>query len=395
MTRDKATLLWKIFQIITDKDKPYLQKLIDDENVSGIDVGYKVFERLGDDSLEATRDRDALAIRLHVHQKSKWACALKSCIEEMESERGLEQPLDFRSMVRQDQKADRNYYHDFIQMVMDDLQLAGELGRDATLVFSRDTDILQTQHRNRSGASPAKPVTQTDGILQPGMSIGHKNRRAGTLGAVVFDRASGDPMLLSCWHVMATPDAIPGSRILHPGPSDGGLPESDWVGMLEQRGSLPSPFGDAAVARAMEQEITGRQLVRGQWGTDDGQGNPVVVEQTHHVTHADLGTRVIKSGKTTGVTTGIIDGVGIYFVDYGERERIPVHGFKIVPVEDHGHEISAPGDSGALWFRASDHVGLGLHFEGERNLAFDTEQAVACHLDVLLEALQVDLKQPS
>lgn len=85
-------------------------------------------------------------------------------------------------------------------------------------------------------------------------------------------------------------------------------------------------------------------------------------------------------------------GRGPVFPHYGMRERIPVHGFKIVPLQDETKEISGPGDSGAFWNRVKDRSGVGLHFEGEKKQVFDTEEALACHLEPILDALQVSLK---
>src|SRR5262245_28883489 len=56
----------------------------------------------------------------------------------------------------------------------------------------------------------------------PGLSIGHHDGTAGTIGAVVFDRESGAPLLLSNWHVLQmradeTAGTI-GDEVLQPGP---------------------------------------------------------------------------------------------------------------------------------------------------------------------------------
>lgn len=387
---NKAEVLWRIFETITDQNRPYLQKLIEDPNVSGLDLGYKVFERLGNPEQSASREAHQLAIRLHVRQKNLLQCTLKEGVHELAPVEESNSLHSFKQQVDLEE-SQRNYYAEFLKLVLKDMRLQDRLDEDVALVFSRETDIIQMQPRNRSGASAKPPVNQATGILQPGLSVGHKNRRAGTLGAVVYDNDQGYPLLLSCWHVLTMPDALPNSRILQPGPSDGGLPESDWIGSFEPRGAFPNAVGDAAVAKIIDSSINGRVVKRGQFGTNDGTGKPIVVEKTAQITYRDLGERLEKSGKATGVTQGMIDGVGIYFADYGMGERLAVHGFKIVPLDEDHQEISAPGDSGALWYRTKDHVGVGLHFEGEKNLAFDAEQALACHLEPVLKALHVRL----
>lgn len=386
---NQREVLWKVFETITDPKLPYLQMLIDDSNVSGLDVGFKVYERFNDDTQPAARDVNQLAIRLHVRQKSM----VKIILPETQAELEADPRRMFRQVLPHD--AQRNYYREFVAHVLKRLKADGKVEGSVDLVLSRETDIIQMRPRNRSCAAAAAPAHHSTGMVQPGISIGHKNRRAGTLGAIVYQPGNPNPLLLSCWHVLSMPHAMPESRILQPGPSDGGEPESDWIAMLEPQTAFPSTAGDAALARILAPDIMQRQVVRGQFGTDDGTGHPIVVEKTQRISVDDLGEVLEKSGKTTGVTRGRIDGVGVYFLDYGMRERIPVHGFKIVPLQGETREISGPGDSGALWYRVKDHAGVGLHFEGEKNQAFDAEEALACHLEPILDALRVSLIPPT
>lgn len=63
---------------------------------------------------------------------------------------------------------------------------------------------------------------------RPGMSIGHYKITAGTLGAVVRDRATGEQLILSNNHILANATdgkygrAAIGDPILQPAPYDGG-----------------------------------------------------------------------------------------------------------------------------------------------------------------------------
>ncbi len=66
-----------------------------------------------------------------------------------------------------------------------------------------------------------------------GVSIGHYQITAGTLGCIVRDRDTGEPLILSNNHVLANSnDANLGDAILQPGPTDGGKVNSDTIATL-------------------------------------------------------------------------------------------------------------------------------------------------------------------
>lgn len=68
-----------------------------------------------------------------------------------------------------------------------------------------------------------------------GVSIGHYKVTAGTFGALVRDRASGAPLILSNNHVLANSnDAAPSDIILQPAAMDGGRAPGDAVAVLER-----------------------------------------------------------------------------------------------------------------------------------------------------------------
>ncbi|XWX04294.1 hypothetical protein VZO05_01815 [Aggregatilineales bacterium SYSU G02658] len=72
-------------------------------------------------------------------------------------------------------------------------------------------------------------------VVPPGVSIGHYRVSAGTLGAVVRDRLTGQYLLLSNNHVLANcNDAQTGDVILQPGATDHGINPSDVVARLER-----------------------------------------------------------------------------------------------------------------------------------------------------------------
>lgn len=217
--------------------------------------------------------------------------------------------------------------------------------------------------------------------IQPGLSISHPKVTAGTFGAVVYDNVTSRPCILSNWHVLVGSfDASPGDPILQPGVADGGRLHRDKVGQLER--SILGRDGDAAIA--FLDPASGRTVLSAQFETG------VVLKSARMFT---VGETLEKSGRTTGVTRGKVDGVGTYKINYavGERE---IDGFKLVSVRDNNsnnEEISSGGDSGSIWYDPITKEGVGLHFAGETDASPTAEHALACHLPRVLVALNVSL----
>ncbi|GAB4312108.1 MAG: hypothetical protein Kow00117_05070 [Phototrophicales bacterium] len=88
-------------------------------------------------------------------------------------------------------------------------------------------------------------------IIPAGVSIGHYKVTAGTLGAVVRDRATGERFLLSNNHVLANcNEAEIGDPIYQPAPLDGGT-TSDKVATLERFISLKYLEGQVGTQQPM------------------------------------------------------------------------------------------------------------------------------------------------
>jgi hypothetical protein len=69
--------------------------------------------------------------------------------------------------------------------------------------------------------------------IPPGVSIGHYLVTAGTFGALVYDKATGTPLILSNNHVLANSnDALLNDPVLQPAPTDGGVRPRDVVANL-------------------------------------------------------------------------------------------------------------------------------------------------------------------
>ena len=58
-------------------------------------------------------------------------------------------------------------------------------------------------------------------FLMGGTPCGRPDEGSGTIGAIVIDNATGEPAILSCWHVLLGGDGNPGDPIVQPGHSNG------------------------------------------------------------------------------------------------------------------------------------------------------------------------------
>ena len=211
----------------------------------------------------------------------------------------------------------------------------------------------------------------------PGYSIGHSNVTAGTFGCLVRDLESPTQryLLLGNNHVLAdTNRGRLGDPILQPGPYDGGDDAKDTVAILERFEPIhfadkDGGFGDddynlvdAAVARP----VSSRQVTASVIGSMIPQG----------VGQAFLGDRVLKAGRTSGVTRGRVVSVNatvvVWFPEGPARFR---------------HQIlttfmSMGGDSGSLLM--DRHLSaVGLVFAGSPFLT------VASHIADVEAALGV------
>jgi hypothetical protein len=240
-----------------------------------------------------------------------------------------------------------------------------------------------------------------------GVSIGHYRISAGTLGAVVRDRATGARLILSNNHVLANSnDSQLGDAILQPGGADGGRVDNDTIATLER--FVPVLFSvdggecniaagysylgnaiaaflgsshrvesinvspqatnlvDAAVARPVYDEYVVDEIL--------GIG---VIEGTRL---GELGMSIRKSGRTTALTTGEITAIGATVnVNFG--------GGRIATFENQfvAGPMSQGGDSGSLIVAGDSPHAVGLLFAGSAQATiFNPIQAVLDQLEVEL-----------
>ena len=252
------------------------------------------------------------------------------------------------------------------------------------------TDVLERQYspafRRVGEAVAPERKTRLDPVV-PGISIGNVHATAGTIGCVVYDANDGTPYLLSNWHVLHTAAGKIGDDIVQPGPADDNRVSRNRVGKLVR--SYLGPAGDCAVStiedRAFAAEIAEIAVI------PDTLGEP------------ELGDKVIKCGRTTDVTHGVVRRVDVIAkINYPGVGPKPVGGFEIGPDPDHlptDGEVSAGGDSGAAWMFKSGNgktstVLAGLHFGGETAGSTD-EHALACLPQSVFKKLGISLTVPA
>ncbi|MFV0383531.1 hypothetical protein [Paracoccus sp. (in: a-proteobacteria)] len=195
-----------------------------------------------------------------------------------------------------------------------------------------------------------------------GVSVGHVNVTAGTLGSRAIGLTApwtNRHLILSNNHVLANSnDARVGDSIIQPGRADGGSHPNDQIAVLARW--VPINFGgaanylDCAYGWAWHQRIRGEQYYL-------SRGRPAVYRTGTVPIAAALGMTVGKSGRTTGLTMGRVTQIGVSVnVNYGGgrvalfRNQMAIRSISSSP-------FSAGGDSGSViwqWARGLRPVGL-------------------------------------
>jgi hypothetical protein len=194
----------------------------------------------------------------------------------------------------------------------------------------------------------------------------------GTLGAIVKDNTSSNPMLLSNFHVMCIDNGWHvGDTMAQPGRVDGGSCPASVVGTL-QRAALTSAV-DCAVS-----SLSGR-----------GYSCEIVdIGKVAGTGTAALGMPVRKRGRTTGLTYGFVDSVSLSVnIDYGNGigNRMLTNQIDIRPDTAHNAAFGDHGDSGSAVVDNSIKV-VGLHFAGSSD-----GHGIANPIAAVLSALNVSM----
>ncbi|MBC7346264.1 MAG: hypothetical protein H5U00_02250 [Clostridia bacterium] len=242
----------------------------------------------------------------------------------------------------------------------------------------------------------------------PGVSIGHYRVTAGTLGAVVRDRQTGELLILSNNHVLANSTsgndgrAAIGDPIYQPGPYDGGGPDQ-LIGYLYRFIPMQKDYEEVTCRHAQfAQRLANKMLhlirpsyrlafyrrLAGENLVDAAVAKPVSPEAitpeilgigpVRGIREAHVGMRVLKSGRSSGLNSGEILAVGATVQVTLEEGRSGLFSDQFVT-----QPLAKPGDSGSLVLD-EEHYAVGLLFAG-------SEQSSICNrIQNVLELLQVE-----
>jgi hypothetical protein len=277
------------------------------------------------------------------------------------------------------------------------------------------TDVVET------GEIVAFGVDRTVALrpVRPGTSVGNISGATGTISCIV--KRGGQSFILSNNHILAMlNEGKPGDVIVQPGAADGGN-SADQVATLTQFApitfSADTEVGTTAAAAAQSTQPQGCAVVVAQLFSSlveslsnirkpttalppppaeasgnmvdaaiaapirDGLLDPAIVDigaPPQGIAEAKLGMQVFKSGRTSGVTEGIITQVDVVVnVKYDTRTARFSNQIMITP-------CSQPGDSGSLVLDFQRNA-VGLVFSGSDQVT------VANLIGAVLAALNVEL----
>ena len=235
-----------------------------------------------------------------------------------------------------------------------------------------------------------------------GVSIGHVDITAGTLGCLVV---RGDHVyILSNNHVLANSnEAEPGDAILQPGPHDGGTMDdqiailTDFVPINFGTGSATCPFAtgaaslfnllagpagsqhrleafrldtetnlvDAAIARPLSDDLVEKRILE--------------IGEPQGIAEGTLGLSIHKSGRTTALTSGEITQIDATAkVSYGLGKTATFTDQLVAGA------MSSGGDSGSAVLDEDNHV-VGLLFAGSQSTT------IINRIQNVLDALDVSI----
>ena len=227
-----------------------------------------------------------------------------------------------------------------------------------------EVDIRYIGRVMKSARSPAATAPWHRSRQRPlliGASIGHVAVTAGTLGAFALHRKTQKLVILSNNHVLANEDAGKlGDIVIQPGAHDGGKRRSDRVGALLDFVPLKNGGGnlvDAAIA-SIDAGIDIDAATLTGFGALAGLRQDIL----------EPGAIVLKVGRTTGVTRGLVTAIEVddLVIGYDRGDlsfdrQIEIEGADTGPFSDGGDSgsiiVDEQGLACALLFAGSDQGG--------------------------------------
>ncbi len=274
------------------------------------------------------------------------------------------------------------------------------------------TDVVET------GFVRALPLSREEvavrqGKQRPapgGVSVGHREITAGTLGLLVKDARTGDVLILSNSHVLAnTTDGRDGRArvndpVLQPAPYDGGNEPDDVIARLKRFAPIRPQVASATCPRARGVErglntllqmlvpdytVQFRRVNRSDNLVDAAVAEPLDPDMVSAeilglgcvkgVRDPEVGMRVTKSGRSSGVNHGkitVVDAsIKVHMGDVGEvlfKQQILTE------------PMASPGDSGSVLMDDNGRA-VGLLSAGSSKLS------VASQMDNVMRLLEVTI----
>ncbi|MGH9720001.1 MAG: hypothetical protein ACRD8O_07295, partial [Bryobacteraceae bacterium] len=222
-----------------------------------------------------------------------------------------------------------------------------------------------------------------------GISISPLNADfVGTLGCFVRRVTAGGTQqifALSNNHVLADVDRLPiGTRIVQPGPETGPTQTADLFARLHTVIPIRFPAGGQPVANRFDAAIatvTDQNLIR--------RGNMFGINNYDpaRIAAPRPGMRVVKCGRTTGVTRGVVTATNVQGVNinYGTQQQPRITTFTdTVSIRNPGGpSFSRPGDSGSVILEEATGRPVALLFAG------DGTTTTACEFGPLCTRLRI------
>lgn len=266
----------------------------------------------------------------------------------------------------------------------------GSPGEPVLTLFTESplpSEVLMSQLAQIAGTSALSsmplqqvPVGQVDAYSHRarhrpapgGVSVGHVNVTAGTLGSRAIGLTTpwtNRHLILSNNHVLANSNlGRVGDSIIQPGAADGGRHPGDQIAVLARW--VPINFGgapnlvDAAFGWAWADRIRGEQYYL-------SGGRPAYYRIGATPRAATLGMIVGKSGRTTGLTQGRVTQIGVSVnVNYPGR-GVALFRNQIAIRSVNANPFSAGGDSGSvIWHWGTGLPAVGLLFAGGGGTTF-------------------------
>ncbi len=244
---------------------------------------------------------------------------------------------------------------------------------------------------------------------QPGMSLGHYKVTAGTFGAVVKDKKTGEPLILSNNHILANATdgrdgrASKGDAIFQPAPYDGGTDKEKIAELLrfvpvyrsEKETECRVANSAAKIGNKLIQLVRPAYKIRfvkqyrGSNVIDAALARPLspgLIKQDileigvpKGIAKATVGMRVMKSGRSSGLSQGVVTATDVTLQVSLNQTETAVFSKQVV-----AEMASQGGDSGSLVVDEQKRA-VGLLFAGSEKFT------VFNNIDLVLELLDVTL----